>query len=89
MYPDLLIYNLFQSSLLQNQQPSSSEIRTQHEKLEKLETECFNLSRTQALAEVIQPVVVRMNTENRSIASFRCLSDKTGHLRREAAEGRT
>ncbi|XP_056873781.1 centrosomal protein CEP57L1 isoform X2 [Takifugu flavidus] len=35
----------------QNQQPSSSEIRTQHEKLEKLETECFNLSRTQALAE--------------------------------------
>ncbi|XP_011615953.2 centrosomal protein CEP57L1 isoform X1 [Takifugu rubripes] len=40
-----------QQSLLQNQQPSSSEIRTQHEKLEKLETECFNLSRTQALAE--------------------------------------
>ncbi|XP_070705007.1 centrosomal protein CEP57L1 isoform X2 [Pempheris klunzingeri] len=36
---------------LQNQQPSSSNTHSQQEKLEKLESDCFNLSRTQTLAE--------------------------------------
>ncbi|XP_071335486.1 centrosomal protein CEP57L1 [Trachinotus anak] len=37
---------------LQNQQPSSSNSQTQREKLEKLETECLKLSRTQTVAEM-------------------------------------
>uniref|UniRef100_A0A671V6G3 Centrosomal protein 57kDa-like protein 1 n=1 Tax=Sparus aurata TaxID=8175 RepID=A0A671V6G3_SPAAU len=37
---------------LQNQRPSSSNSQSQREKLEKLESECLKLSRTQALAEV-------------------------------------
>ncbi|XP_035534243.1 centrosomal protein CEP57L1 isoform X2 [Morone saxatilis] len=36
---------------LQNQQPSSSNAQSQREKLEKLESECLKLSRTQTLAE--------------------------------------
>uniref|UniRef100_A0A8P4KQS8 Centrosomal protein 57kDa-like protein 1 n=2 Tax=Dicentrarchus labrax TaxID=13489 RepID=A0A8P4KQS8_DICLA len=36
---------------LQNQQPSSSNTQSQREKLEKLESECLKLSRTQTLAE--------------------------------------
>ncbi|XP_036943438.1 centrosomal protein CEP57L1 [Acanthopagrus latus] len=36
---------------LQNQRPSSSNSQSQREKLEKLESECLKLSRTQALAE--------------------------------------
>ncbi|XP_034555903.1 centrosomal protein CEP57L1 [Notolabrus celidotus] len=37
---------------LQSQQPSSSNRRSQREKLEKLESECLKLSRTQTLAEM-------------------------------------
>ncbi|TKS75584.1 Centrosomal protein cep57l1 [Collichthys lucidus] len=37
---------------LQNQQPSSSNTQSQREKLEKLESECLKLSRTQTLAEM-------------------------------------
>ncbi|XP_039980439.1 centrosomal protein CEP57L1 [Xiphias gladius] len=37
---------------LQNQQPSSSNAQTQREKLEKLESECLKLSRTQTAAEM-------------------------------------
>ncbi|XP_042359439.1 centrosomal protein CEP57L1 [Plectropomus leopardus] len=36
---------------LQNQQPSTSNTQSQREKLEKLESECLKLSRTQTLAE--------------------------------------
>ncbi|XP_070782104.1 centrosomal protein CEP57L1 [Enoplosus armatus] len=36
---------------LQNEQPSSSNTQSQREKLEKLESECLKLSRTQTLAE--------------------------------------
>ncbi|XP_047429042.1 centrosomal protein CEP57L1 [Mugil cephalus] len=37
---------------LQSQQPSASNSQTQREKLEKLESECLKLSRTQTLAEM-------------------------------------
>ncbi|XP_035473727.1 centrosomal protein CEP57L1 isoform X1 [Scophthalmus maximus] len=37
---------------LQNQQPSSSNTHTQQEKLDKLESECLKLSRTQTVAEM-------------------------------------
>ncbi|XP_074541250.1 centrosomal protein CEP57L1 [Halichoeres trimaculatus] len=39
-------------SSLQNQQPSRSNSQSQREKLEKLESECLKLSRTQTLAEM-------------------------------------
>ncbi|KAF3702903.1 Centrosomal protein cep57l1 Centrosomal protein 57kDa-like protein 1 Centrosomal protein of 57 kDa [Channa argus] len=39
-------------ALTQNQQPSSSNTQSQREKLEKLESEYFKLSRTQTLAEM-------------------------------------
>lgn len=43
-------------SLLQNQPSSNSHNEAQREKMEKLESECVKLSRTQALAEVIHCV---------------------------------
>lgn len=39
---------------LQKQQPSSSNTQSQHEKLEKLESEYLKLSKTQTVAEVIR-----------------------------------
>lgn len=52
----ILSYNLCltpHKASLQSQQSSSSNTQSQREKLDKLETDCLKLSRTQAMAEVI------------------------------------
>lgn len=51
------IFASFFKSLLQNQQPTDSHTEAQREKMEKLESECLKLSRTQALAEVMSCVL--------------------------------
>lgn len=65
MHVTKLQYNLClppHKASLQKRQPSSSNTQPEQEKLEKLESECLKLSRTQTLAEVIYYKVNSLNT---------------------------
>ncbi|XP_029352524.1 centrosomal protein CEP57L1 isoform X2 [Echeneis naucrates] len=66
---------------LQNQQPSCSNTQTQQEKLEKLESECHKLSRTQALAEmklaILEQKLLKEEHERKLV------QDKADELQRE------
>lgn len=66
---------------LQKQQPSSSDDQIQREKLEKLESECFRLSRTQTLAEmklaILEQKLLKEEHERKLV------QEKADELRRE------
>uniref|UniRef100_A0A3P8TF92 Centrosomal protein 57kDa-like protein 1 n=1 Tax=Amphiprion percula TaxID=161767 RepID=A0A3P8TF92_AMPPE len=69
------------SALIENQHPSNSNNQTQREKLEKLESECLKLSRTQTLAEmklaILEQKLLKEEHERKLV------QDKADELQRE------